>query len=217
MGAAIMFTAIRREHTSYNYVTLALFTLTTIVHVAMTLSAENIVLYVLTTILMSSIIAVVIVSQPHFILAPILEYAPILIAFMLCIIEDYSHLHLRAPCLLPWWTRAIDQELLSLSTSSAITHRSSMSFHDSTSSDYKIDDKSSMYTKDSILLKYMWSPSQSRAPSSRLSDISLSSSWPESPPSSWGTLTRSWFPDFSTQRQNFREQSHVGCQRARTV
>ncbi|KAI0102947.1 hypothetical protein GGR51DRAFT_562153 [Nemania sp. FL0031] len=188
MGAAIMFMAIRREHTSYNYVTLALFSIATMIHVAMSLSSETLVFYVLASILIPSVLAVVAVSQPHFIFAPVLEYAPVLVVFMLCIIEECAQLRPAASFLLPWWKRNVDPELYSLSTSPASMDGSRSSLLDSIHSDYRFDEKPTMSSQDSLLLRYMWSPSQSCAPSSRLSDISLSSGWPERPPSSLEAL-----------------------------
>ncbi|KAI1184808.1 hypothetical protein F5B17DRAFT_433187 [Nemania serpens] len=218
MGAAIMFTAIRREHASYNYVTLALFGLATVVHVFASLSAITLILYVLSASLIPFVFAVVVVSQPHFVFAPILGYAPIVLAFVLWIIEDCAHLHAGVPCLLPRWTRNIDKGCCTLSTPPTMMHGSKLSFRGSTGSDYRSDDhKSIMSTQGSLPLKYMWSPNPSCVPSSRLSDISLSSGWPESLPSSWGTLTRIWVADSPAAEQEFGEGFHTGCQRARTV
>ncbi|KAI8954863.1 hypothetical protein F4801DRAFT_454033 [Xylaria longipes] len=217
MGAAIMFTAIRREYTFYSCVTLSLFSLATMAHVAISPSPTTLLLYVLTTILIQSVLAIVVISRPEFVFIPILEYAPVIIAFMLWIIEDCSRFPTGAPYLLPWWTANIDSERYAASISPTAMHGSRLSFRDSIDSDSKVgDDQSTISAQDSLLFRF-WSPSQSCVPSSRLSDISLSSSRPESLPSSWGTLTRIWFPDFSAQGQNFGEPSHVGCQRSRTV
>ncbi|KAI1168710.1 hypothetical protein F5B18DRAFT_646489 [Nemania serpens] len=218
MGAAIMFTAIRREPTSYNYLTLALFSLATMVHVVASLSAMTLVLYVLSASLIPFVFAVVVVSQPHFVFAPMLGYAPILVAFVLWIIEDCAHLHPGVPCLLPRWARNIDKRCCTLSTPPTMMHGSKLSSRGSIGSDYRPDDdKSIMSAHGSLPVKYMWSPNPSCVPSSRLSDISLSSGWPERPPSSWGTLTRIWFADSPATEQEFGERFHAGCQRARTV
>ncbi|KAI0863285.1 hypothetical protein F4860DRAFT_80253 [Xylaria cubensis] len=217
MGAAIMFTAIRREHTFYSCVTLTLFSLATMAHVATSPSATTLLLYVLTTILIQSVLAIVVMSRPQSVFVPVLEYAPVIIAFMLWIIEDCSRFPTGAPCLLPWWTANIDSERCAPSTLPTVMHGSRLSFRDSIDADSKVDDDQSTISAQNSLLFKLWSPAQSCVPSSRLSDISLSSSRPESLPSSWGTLTRIWFPDFSAQGQNHGESSRIGCQRSRTV
>ncbi|KAI0486389.1 hypothetical protein F4859DRAFT_368095 [Xylaria cf. heliscus] len=210
MGAAIMFTAIHREHTFYSCITLSLFSLATMAHVATSPSAKTLLLYVLTTILIQSIFAIIVISRPEFVFVPMLDYAPVIIAFMLWIIEDCSRFPTGPQCLLPWWTANTDNKRCTASTLPTMMHGSKLSFRDSIDSDSKFDDQSTISAQDSLLFKF-WSPSQSCVPSSRLSDISLSSSRPESLPSSWGALTRIWFPDFSAQGQNFSEPSHIGC------
>ncbi|KAI2628984.1 hypothetical protein GGS21DRAFT_232296 [Xylaria nigripes] len=139
-------------------------------------------LYVLAAILLPF---VVVVAESHSCFTLALEHAPILIAFMLCIIEDCSRSHLAATS--QWWTETMSRENLTSRTN--LTHERALSSHDSMRSDYQVDD--------ALLLRYIWSPKQSCLPSSRASDISLSSSIPESLPSSWGSSTRMWFPEFS--------------------
>ncbi|KAI0411187.1 hypothetical protein F5X98DRAFT_380998 [Xylaria grammica] len=213
MGAAITFTAIRHEYTFYNCVTLGLFSLSTVAHIVMSLGVTTLLLYLLLA-TVPSILTIVAVSQAQCI--SVLEYAPVIIAFMLWIIEDFSRLH--ASCLLPSWTNNIHGERCTPYTPPIMAHESTQGFRGSVVPDYGVDDDVSiMSAQDSLLLRYMWSPSQSCAPSSRLSDISLSSGGPESLPSSWGTLTRIWFPDFSAQGQSFDEPGQTGCRRARTV
>ncbi|KAI0452740.1 hypothetical protein F5B21DRAFT_322749 [Xylaria acuta] len=217
MGAAITFTAIRREHTFYSCVALSLFSLATMAHVAMCLSPTTLRLYALTAILIQSALAIAVIARPQFVFVPILGYAPVLIAFMLWIIEDCSRFSTEAPCLLPWGTANIDREPCAASTLPTVMHGSRLSFRDSIDAESKVDDdRSTISAQDSLLFR-LWGPSQSYVPSSRMSDISLSSSRPESLPSSWGTLTRIWFSDFSAQGQNYGEPSHIGCQRSRTV
>ncbi|KAI0541169.1 hypothetical protein GGR58DRAFT_58441 [Xylaria digitata] len=149
-----------------------------------------------------------------------LEYAPVIVAFILWLIEDFSRLHPGAPWLLPWRTDEIHGERCTPSTSPSLAPGSTLGFRGSVVLDYGVDDNegSMMSAQDSsLLLRYMWSPSQSYVPSSRFSDISLSSSRPESLPSSWGTLTRIWFPEFPAQGRNFDEPSHSRFPRARAV
>ncbi|KAI0442495.1 hypothetical protein F4803DRAFT_372539 [Xylaria telfairii] len=184
-------------------------------HVAMSLSPTTLLLYVLTTILIQSVFAIVVISRPEFVFVPVLGYGPVIIAFMLWIIEDCSHFPKGA--FLQWWMANINSERYTASSPPTAMHGSRLSFRDSIDPDFKADDdQSTISVQDSLLFRF-WSPSQSGVPSSRLSDISLSSRGPESLPSSWGTLTRTWFPDFSAQGQNFGEPSHIGCQRSRTV
>ncbi|KAI1109036.1 hypothetical protein F5Y14DRAFT_456432 [Nemania sp. NC0429] len=188
------------------------------VNVAASLSAMTLILYVLSASLIPFIFAVVVVSQPHFVFAPMLGYAPILVAFILWIIDDCAHLYPGVPYLQPWWTRNVDNGCCTLSTPPTMTHGSKLSSRGLTSSDYRSDDdRSILSTQGSLPLKYMWSPSPSSVLSSRLSDISLSSGWPESPPSSWGALTRIWFADPPAAEPEFGEQFHAGWQKARTV
>ncbi|KAH8164765.1 hypothetical protein CIB48_g3474 [Xylaria polymorpha] len=195
--------------------TLSLFSLATMAHIAMSLSPTTILLYVLATISIQSGFAIVIISRPEFVFVPVLGYGPVIIAFMLWIIEDCSRFPTGA--FLQWWTANIDSERYTASTSPTMMHGSRLSFRDSIDPDSKADDiQSTISAQDSLLFRF-WSPSQSGVPSSRLSDISLSSRGPESLPSSWGTLTRIWFPDFSAQGQHFGEPNHTGCQRSRTV
>ncbi|KAI1429957.1 hypothetical protein F5Y12DRAFT_213516 [Xylaria sp. FL1777] len=219
MGAAIMFTAVHREHTSYNYVTLGLFSFGTVAHVAMSLSVATLILYILLAVLLPTVLVAVAVFQPQFI--PLLGYAPVITAFALWIIEDCSHLSLGASCLRPWWAKDIDIEPCTPSASRTMICENTLGFPASVVPDYRIDndDGSIMSTtQESILFRYMCRTSQSCVPSSRLSDISLSSSGLDSLPSSWGTLTRSWFPEFSAQGHfEFDEPGHAGYRTARTV
>ncbi|KAI0401241.1 hypothetical protein F4802DRAFT_435916 [Xylaria palmicola] len=151
-----------------------------------------------------------------------LGYIPAVIAFVLWIIDDCSRLCPGAPRLLPWWKANIDSERCIPCCSHTMLHGSRLSSHGSIGSGFRVDDNdvagddygddaSLMGSQDSLLLRYMWSPSPSCVPSSRLSDISLSSAGLESLPSSWGTMTRIWFPDFSNQGQTYGGPSHTGC------
>ncbi|KAI0515296.1 hypothetical protein F5B22DRAFT_197192 [Xylaria bambusicola] len=201
MGAAIMFTAMHREHTIYNCVTFGLFSLGTAAHIA-SLRVTNLALYLLIAIPFPSALAAAAVCLPQFI--PALGYMPVIIAFWLWMIEDCSNLHSEVYCLPPWWSHAMHPDV-ARSTATENT----VGIHDLVGPDYRVDDGDDN-DHESLLLKYMWTPSQSCAPSSRLSDISLSSSGLESLPSSWGTLTRIWFPEFSAQGDDL-------CRRSRTV
>ncbi|KAI0428785.1 hypothetical protein F5Y09DRAFT_276295 [Xylaria sp. FL1042] len=154
--------------------------------------------------------------QPEVI--PVPGYAPVVIAFVLWIIDDFSHLYPRVSCLLPWWTKDIDSERCTLGASPTMVCENMLGFPASVVPDYHVQDGDEiMSTQDSLLFRHMWSPGQSCVPSSRLSDISLSSSRPDSLPSSWGTLTRIWFPEFPARRHNFAEPGHFIYQKARTV
>ncbi|KAI1310455.1 hypothetical protein F5Y03DRAFT_392393 [Xylaria venustula] len=214
MGAAIMFTAIHREHTIYNCVTLSLFILGTVAHVVTSLSVTTLILYIVLAVSLPSV--AIVVLQPQFITVP--GYAPVAVAFMLWIVEDCSHLHLRTPSLLSWWPEGTYSELRTKSASPTVVCDSLSRFPASVVPEYTVDDdESAMSVRDSLLFRYIWSPSQSCVPSSRLSDISLSSSGLDSLPCSWGTLTRLWFPEFPGRGRDFDEPDHAGCQRARTV
>ncbi|KAI0817707.1 hypothetical protein GGR55DRAFT_673535 [Xylaria sp. FL0064] len=216
MGAAIMFTAIHREHTYYIYVTLGLFSLGAMGHIATSLRVTTLVLCLLLAISIPSTLTAVVMFQPGSI--PVLGYAPVIIAFVLWIIEDFSHLYPRAFYLLPWWARDIDSECHPPCASSTMVCESTLGFPASVVPDYPVEDGDEIIPiPKSLLYGHMWNPSQSCVPSSRLSDISLSSSGLDSLPSSWGTLTRLWFPEFPARRQDFDEPSHFVCQEARTV
>ncbi|KAI0911855.1 hypothetical protein F4823DRAFT_266194 [Ustulina deusta] len=172
----------------------------------MSLSVTTLILYLFLAILLPPVLAVVVLFQPYFI--PVLGYVPVSIAFMLWIIEDCSHLHPGPSCLLPWWAKDICSEVCTPSGSPTMVCESGLGLYGSVVPDYGADDDGSiMSTQESLLLRYMWSPSQSCVPSSRLSDISLSSSGPDSLPSSWGTLTRIWFPDFPAQDRILANQT----------
>ncbi|KAI0200295.1 hypothetical protein F4808DRAFT_165490 [Astrocystis sublimbata] len=181
--------------------------------------------YVLITISMHYVLAIITVTRPRYLFIPVLEYAPVIIAFMLWIIEDCSRLSMGgAPCLLPWrWGSDIDDQY-SATTDIAPTslHGSRSSFGGSMGSDCQVkdddDDTSVLSTPDSLIFRF-WSPVPSRAPSSRLSDISLSSTRPESLPSSWGLMTRVWFPEYTAQGQRQDEPNYrTECQNtSRTV
>jgi hypothetical protein len=170
-------------------------------------------LYVLVAALHTPVLAVVVVSQPQYILARTLGYIPLLITSTLYIIEDYS----RWP---PWLTETRDLSRHSeqsnpglsqttmyerLPTSSLATNKLNYASPPPSltisSRAWSRESTFSARAQEGHLTKFMWSPSQSRASSfnSRLSDISLPSSRPESLPSSWGTLTRGWFPEFSAR------------------
>ncbi|KAI1279977.1 hypothetical protein F5Y07DRAFT_405601 [Xylaria sp. FL0933] len=216
MGAAIMFTAIHREHTYYNYVTLGLFSLGAMGHIATGLRVTTLVLCLLLAISIPSTLTAVVMFQPGSI--PVLGYAPVIIAFVLWIIEDFSHLYPRAFCLIPWWATDIDSECCTPCASSTMVCESTAGVPAPVVPDYPVEDGDEIIPiPKSLLYGHMWNPSQSCVPSSRLSDISLSSSGLDSLPSSWGTLTRLWFPEFPARRQDFDEPSHFVCQEARTV
>jgi len=176
-------------------------------------------LYVLAATLLTPVLVVMVVSQPQYILAPTLGYAPLLAAFTLYIIDDCSRWHTETPRLLPW-TEARDQPqhseqpgpgslqttmcervpVSSLATDK-LNYPSPPPSPTLSSRTWGRESTLSARAQDGLLTKFMWNPSQSRTSSfsSRLSDISLSSSRPESLPSSWGTLTRAWFPEFSAR------------------
>ncbi|KAK5624591.1 hypothetical protein RRF57_000307 [Xylaria bambusicola] len=211
MGAAITFTAIHREHTLYNYVTLGIFSLGTAAHVVMSLRVTNLALdganscsaiYLLIAMPFLSALAAAAVCLPQFI--PALGYTPVIIAFALWMIEDCSNLHPEVCCLLSWWPWTMHHDV-----ARSAAAESTVGIHGSIGPDYRVDDDDDD-DDESLLLRYMWSPNQSCVPSSRLSDISLSPSGLDSLPSSWGTLTRNWFPEFSTQGEDL-------CRRSLTV
>lgn len=211
MGAAIIFTAIRREHTFYNCVTLALFSLTTMVHVAMGLSTTTLLLYAFTAISIPSLLAVLVISQPQFV--AVFDYAPLLVAFILWVIDDCTRLHPGVSWSLRRWATDMDGEHGRPRTWSVRVHGSPPSSFGGSAD----DDKTVIGPREN-LLRRIGSRGQSCAPSSRLSDISLSSSVPESLPSSWGTLTRVWFSkDAPIQGRYSREPSHAGFRRARSA
>lgn len=162
-------------------------------------------LYLSIAIPLPSVLAAAAVFQPQ--IVPALGYAPVIVAFVLWIIEDYYNLDPAACCLAPWWAYAMhgsDDERTTV-------RDSTMGVHGSVAPVYRVDIDDAA-RQDSLLLRHMWDPStsQSCALSSRLSDISLSSSGLDSLPSSWGTLTRTWFPEFSAQGEEL-------CRRSRTV
>ncbi|KAI0974224.1 hypothetical protein F4678DRAFT_367685 [Xylaria arbuscula] len=213
MGAAIMFTAIHREHTIYNCVTLSLFTLGTLAHVVASLSVTTLTtltLYILLAVSLPS--AAIVIFQSQLIAVP--GYAPVAVAFLLWIIEDCSHLHLGTPSLSSWPSEDTYSERGTRSASPTMVCGSLSGVPASAVSEYSVgDDESAMSVRDSLMFRYIWSPSQSCVPSSRLSDISLSSSGLDSLPSSWGTLTRIWFPEFPGRGRSVDEP----CRRTRTV
>ncbi|KAF2973042.1 hypothetical protein GQX73_g560 [Xylaria multiplex] len=157
MGAAITLVAIRREHTFYNCVTLGLFSLGTVVHVVKSLSVTIPLLHLLLAII-PSILTVIVVSQLR--LIPVLEYAPVIIAFILWLVEDFSRLHPGAPWLLPWRKEEIHGERCAPSASPPLALSSTLGFRGSVVLDYGVDnDRSIMSAQDSnLLLRYMWSP-----------------------------------------------------------
>lgn len=238
MGAAIIFTAIRREHTFYNCFILGLFSLTTMAHVAMSLSATTLLLYAFTAISIPSLLAVLVISQPQFV--SVFDYAPVLVAFMLWVIDDCSRLHPGVSCPLRRWATDMDgggqygghPRAWSVRVHGSTTppppppsfggsmiispdddSESFLSFNNNN----RDDDKTVIGPREN-LLRFIGSRGQSCAPSSRLSDISLSSSVPESLPSSWGTLTRIWFStDVPVQGRYSRDPSHAGCRRVRSA
>ncbi|KAI0392101.1 hypothetical protein F5Y17DRAFT_377756 [Xylariaceae sp. FL0594] len=184
----------------------------------MSLSSTTLLLYALAAILLSPVVVVVVLSQPHYILNPTLCYAPLLVAFTLYMIEDCSRWHTET--ILPWWTEArgsnMPRERPSLGSSQTLVYAHLPVLNAASGrlnypsppptpilspSPRAREFPLSPRVQDALLTRFMWSPSPSCASnfSSRLSDISLSSSIPESLPSSWGTLTRAWFPEFSTR------------------
>jgi hypothetical protein len=167
-------------------------------------------LYLLTVVVTTPSLVVIVVSQPHYSIASALEYAPVLIASTLLIIEDCcrSHpgaSHQGASHHLPWLVESFQDEDCASSTSSrAMGRNSSLGVGRATSvvSEPNDENSSILSAQESLLLRYIWSPSQSSVPSSRLSDISLPSSGLRSLPSSWGTPTRAWFPEFFQPEDN---------------
>ncbi|KAJ3577575.1 hypothetical protein NPX13_g2987 [Xylaria arbuscula] len=156
-----------------------------------------------------SVLAAAAVFKPQ--LVPALGYAPVIVAFVLWIIEDCSNPNPAVSCPAPCWEVPIHND--NDDDDERTTVRDSMmAFHGSVAPDYRVDHD--IAEEQSLLLRHIWSPSpspsQSRALSSRLSDISLSSSGLDSLPSSWGTLTRTWFPEFPAQGDDL-------CRRSRTI
>jgi hypothetical protein len=152
---------------------------------------------------MPPILVVTLGSRPYIFPSLSLEYAPIIIAFVLYIVEDCSRSYGEAQSHLWRWAENLDSEGCTQSTSHIPAHKRTLGSHNPTYTGSGVDETESILSRqDSLLFKYVWSRSPSRVPSSRLSDISLSSSRLESLPSSWGTLTRTWFPEFAARAED---------------
>ncbi|KAI1811855.1 hypothetical protein GGS20DRAFT_588093 [Poronia punctata] len=216
MGAALTFSVVHHQNAICKFIALCLFCLTTVMYIVMSLNSTTFLLYMSTAILIPPVLAVVVISQPQYVLAPVVAYVPVVIAFILYIIEDCSRWHAEGLRLLPGWATSHDlsldsewkkKEYGSNLTVGELTYLSSsqnLSLGSSVCS--RVWGKASILPSqaqaqaqahENLVTKFMWSPSQSCASnlSSRSSDISMPSRL-ESLPSSWGTLTRAWFPEF---------------------
>ncbi|KAI1178698.1 hypothetical protein F4777DRAFT_58271 [Nemania sp. FL0916] len=212
--------------------TITLFILSTATHIAMSLSPAILALYKFTAVIISSLLAVLVVSQPQFTFAPVLENAPILIALLIWEIDYFSHLYLE-PLSLPLWSTENMAIEAYPQDNPFMMHESKSDVADSTYTDCAInDDKSTissipgsrassqavtcdrlnMLAPDNSLFKHMQGHNQSYAPSSRPSDISLSSGFPNSLPSSWGSSTRGFFQEYQAPSRNIRHEGHTGSQ-----
>ncbi|KAI8632578.1 hypothetical protein F5Y19DRAFT_368797 [Xylariaceae sp. FL1651] len=219
MGAAISFSAIGDESILYRRVALGLFGSATAVHIALSMNAAALFLYLLSAVLILTVLAVVVLSQPHFSLVPVLEYAPVLITYVLFLLDECSRLHKGALEIPLGRTGNFLGEFYTSRTPRTMTQRSFLSFGHSNFANRQTDDHHSVISAPSSPpFGFLWSRGPSRIPSPRSSDISLSSSKPESFPSSWGTMTKAWFPDFPAQRRHeFDEPSRIETQRTRSI
>ncbi|GAP83415.1 hypothetical protein SAMD00023353_0202280 [Rosellinia necatrix] len=213
-GAAIATAVFGREYGFHYYLAGGLFIFATIAHVLVSRSIIALPLYTLTAIL---VIAIVVVSRLQSVF--LLNYVPVLVICVLWVLQDYAHPYPSTPYILPW-TRKTSAGYCPSTSLPTRTDEAMLSSRDSTASRQRIhddDDESITSHNPSLILRCIGSFGQSCAPSSRSSDISLPSSMPERPPSSWGTPTLNWFLESSVQERNSSEPNWTKCQKSQTV